>query len=307
MMRIFQESLRCWRPPSVGGCAQPIGFPASHSASDGLPAGRDRSRERHDLLRRVRRERGDLPRQPAHRRGGNPRSRASREGRDRHRARQPKSALGRRRRNGQGVRLRRRDRSADPDVHLRDVGHVHQRRRRDAHRRDLHRFAQGRPLPRPDRGGRRFGRCADAPARPAISRLRAASTSTESMRPRNGKTLDRGPVQHREALPDRSGHRSRPANLARNRERAERRRDPADGEDALRRPEPAEPRGGDQAFGQPRLRPRPDSPEPTPDFAVPTTIDDHGRRLYAVNARFGITNPGAAEFQVVQLSKPKKA
>jgi sugar lactone lactonase YvrE len=42
-----------------------------------------------------------------------------------------------------------------------------------------------------------------------------------------------------------------------------------------------------------------------PDFAVPTTIDDHGRRLYAVNARFGISNPGAAEFQVVQLSKPK--
>lgn len=43
------------------------------------------------------------------------------------------------------------------------------------------------------------------------------------------------------------------------------------------------------------------------DFAVPTTIDDLGRRLYAVNARFGITNPGAAEFQVVQLSKPKKS
>jgi sugar lactone lactonase YvrE len=43
------------------------------------------------------------------------------------------------------------------------------------------------------------------------------------------------------------------------------------------------------------------------DFAVPTTIDDHGRRLYAVNARFGVANPGAAEFQVVQLSKPKKS
>jgi len=42
-----------------------------------------------------------------------------------------------------------------------------------------------------------------------------------------------------------------------------------------------------------------------PDFAVPTTIDDHGRRLYAVNARFGIANPTTAEFQVVQLSKPK--
>ncbi|MDX6408469.1 MAG: hypothetical protein QOE13_1540 [Gaiellaceae bacterium] len=44
-----------------------------------------------------------------------------------------------------------------------------------------------------------------------------------------------------------------------------------------------------------------------PDFAVPTTIDDHGRRLYAVNARFGVSNPGTAEYQVVQLAKPKKS
>jgi sugar lactone lactonase YvrE len=42
-----------------------------------------------------------------------------------------------------------------------------------------------------------------------------------------------------------------------------------------------------------------------PDFAVPTTIDDHGQRLYAVNARFGTPNPSQAEFQVVQLRKPK--
>jgi sugar lactone lactonase YvrE len=41
-----------------------------------------------------------------------------------------------------------------------------------------------------------------------------------------------------------------------------------------------------------------------PDFAVPTTIDDHGRRLYAVNARFGVTDPNA-EYQVVQLRKPR--
>jgi sugar lactone lactonase YvrE len=41
-----------------------------------------------------------------------------------------------------------------------------------------------------------------------------------------------------------------------------------------------------------------------PDLAVPTTIDDHGRRLYAVNARFGTPNPSQAEFQVVQLRKP---
>jgi sugar lactone lactonase YvrE len=41
-----------------------------------------------------------------------------------------------------------------------------------------------------------------------------------------------------------------------------------------------------------------------PDFKVPTTIDDFGRRLYAVNARFGVADPGEAEYQVVQLRKP---
>jgi sugar lactone lactonase YvrE len=42
-----------------------------------------------------------------------------------------------------------------------------------------------------------------------------------------------------------------------------------------------------------------------PDFAVPTTIDDLGKRLYAVNARFGAPNPATASYQVVQLQKPK--
>jgi sugar lactone lactonase YvrE len=41
-----------------------------------------------------------------------------------------------------------------------------------------------------------------------------------------------------------------------------------------------------------------------PDFSVPTTIDDLGKRLYAVNARFGIPNPDIAAYQVVQLRKP---
>src|SRR5919198_1700775 len=41
-----------------------------------------------------------------------------------------------------------------------------------------------------------------------------------------------------------------------------------------------------------------------PNLAVPTTIDDHGKRLYTVNARFGTPNPGSADFQVVQLRKP---
>jgi hypothetical protein len=41
------------------------------------------------------------------------------------------------------------------------------------------------------------------------------------------------------------------------------------------------------------------------NFDVPTTIDDLGRRLYGVNARFGTVNPGSAAYQVVQLAKPK--
>jgi sugar lactone lactonase YvrE len=39
------------------------------------------------------------------------------------------------------------------------------------------------------------------------------------------------------------------------------------------------------------------------DFDVPTTLDDHGRRLYTVNARFGTANPGAAAYQIVQFRK----
>ena len=41
-----------------------------------------------------------------------------------------------------------------------------------------------------------------------------------------------------------------------------------------------------------------------PNLAVPTTIDEHGKRLYAVNARFGTPNPASAAYQVVQLRKP---
>jgi len=39
-------------------------------------------------------------------------------------------------------------------------------------------------------------------------------------------------------------------------------------------------------------------------FDVPTTIDDFGRRLYVVNARFGTPSPATAEYQVLQLRKP---
>ena len=40
-----------------------------------------------------------------------------------------------------------------------------------------------------------------------------------------------------------------------------------------------------------------------PRFAVPTTIAEHGRRLYAVNAHFGAT-PSSTDYEVLQLRKP---
>jgi sugar lactone lactonase YvrE len=40
-----------------------------------------------------------------------------------------------------------------------------------------------------------------------------------------------------------------------------------------------------------------------PDFSVPTTMDEFGSRLYAVNARFGIANPATAAYQVVQFGR----
>jgi sugar lactone lactonase YvrE len=41
------------------------------------------------------------------------------------------------------------------------------------------------------------------------------------------------------------------------------------------------------------------------DFSVPTTIDNFGKSLYAVNARFGIPNPTTAAYQVVRVDRPK--
>jgi hypothetical protein len=41
-----------------------------------------------------------------------------------------------------------------------------------------------------------------------------------------------------------------------------------------------------------------------PNFVVPTTMDDHGRRLYAVNAKFNRPNPNNT-FEVVQFAAPK--
>jgi sugar lactone lactonase YvrE len=41
-----------------------------------------------------------------------------------------------------------------------------------------------------------------------------------------------------------------------------------------------------------------------PDFDVPTTMDELGKRLYAVNARFGTANPPATSaYQVVQFNR----
>jgi sugar lactone lactonase YvrE len=45
------------------------------------------------------------------------------------------------------------------------------------------------------------------------------------------------------------------------------------------------------------------SPVASGPFAVPTTIDEHGTSLYAVNARFGVPSPGTASFDVVEVGK----
>jgi sugar lactone lactonase YvrE len=41
-------------------------------------------------------------------------------------------------------------------------------------------------------------------------------------------------------------------------------------------------------------------------FAIPTTIDDYKKSLYAVNARFG-SPPASTDYQVVRVAKPAKA
>jgi len=41
-----------------------------------------------------------------------------------------------------------------------------------------------------------------------------------------------------------------------------------------------------------------------PRLDVPTTIDDHEKKLYAVNARFGTEPTPTTEYKVVQLEKP---
>lgn len=40
-----------------------------------------------------------------------------------------------------------------------------------------------------------------------------------------------------------------------------------------------------------------------PDFDVPTTVDNHGASLYAVNARFGVANPSTAEYDIVKVKR----
>jgi hypothetical protein len=40
-----------------------------------------------------------------------------------------------------------------------------------------------------------------------------------------------------------------------------------------------------------------------PDLDVPTTIDDLGKRLYAVNARFGTPPSPTTRYDVVQVRK----
>ena len=40
-----------------------------------------------------------------------------------------------------------------------------------------------------------------------------------------------------------------------------------------------------------------------PAFRVPTTLAEFGSSLYAINARFGVPDPGNADYDLVQVSR----
>ena len=175
--------------------------------------------------------------------------------------------------------------------------HVRERRRGRRQRRVVHRLRQPRPLPRAARGERAArARGADDPltgdlryvAGFNVNGIEATVSRLILVQSNTGKLFTStfaGVTQ-----------RSRSAGDAH-----ERRRHPPERADPLRRPEPEQPH-------RPRCVERAaDGGARTgfitdQDFDVPTTVDDYGKRLYAVNARFGTTG-ATARYDVVQVRK----
>ena len=141
-----------------------------------------------------------------------------------------------------------------------DERQLRQRRRRHEGRRLVHGLVQARPVPRAVGSGRTSGRTVHSHDGSAHGRLRAQSRRLQRERDRGNRERDDArhrPVGHRQAL---HRHLSRRDTGDRARGwpgRAERRRHPARGSDAVRRPEPAEHGGEDRDRSELALRPRP--------------------------------------------------
>ena len=211
MMRVFAgvAALLAAAVVSAGAIASRWSFPGSHSASQGLPAGRDRSRRGNDVLCRVGRQRCDLSRQPPHRGGRNPCSGRNRKGGHRHRAGQAEQIVGGGRRNGQGVGLQ----HAGPEplsartrcplrTRLSTTSGWSTRTAAvftDSRKAVLYKVRIGA-------GGSIGSSVQTLTLSGAFALANGFNLNGIDATP-NGKTLHLGSVQHREALPDRSGHR----------------------------------------------------------------------------------------------------
>ena len=263
-------------------------FPETIALPNGFAARGDRDRQGHTFYV------GSIPTGAVY--GGDLRTgdgQRARPGRDRPRGDRaevrPRPALGLRRGDRQGVRLRRRDRRALREYQLATERgpDVHQRRRRHEAGRVLHRLEPRRC----STGSRSAGT-----ARPATDHDRRSAATTSTLPGFNLNGIDATP-NGKTLLAVQTATRASSSRST----RRPARRSAIDlggatltngdgillhGEDALRRAEPAEQDRRREAA--PRLtrgvvtRTITDS-----DFDVPTTIDRSATWLYAVNARFG--------------------
>ena len=196
------------------------------------------------------------------------------------------------------------DRGGAGDLPAHDERDLHQRRRRDAKRSLVHRLAEPGSVPRAARPERPAGAC-DGRANRSLQRRHRVCRRLQRERDRRDSerqaARDR-PEQHRQALHgDAVPESTNEIDLG--------------GGNVLR--------GDgilltgktlyvvqnrDNKIAKIALSARLDSGRITgyitdPDFDVPTTIDDLGSRLYAVNARFGTPPTPTTRYDVVQVAK----
>ena len=177
---------------------------------------------------------------------------------------------------------------------------IHQRRRRDEEGGVLHGLAAARDLAHLDRQARRAGRPHDDPADGRLPARRRAVQPQRHRRHRQREGADRRPDRREEALPDRSGERRHQAIDTGT-------YDLANGDGLLLHGKTlyvVQNRSNQIAV----FRLSKDLTKATfikvltdPDFDVPTTIDQAGKRLYAVNARFGTSTPTDQHYDIVKV------